>query len=158
MNLFLLHFVFVGACFSLSHQLKKHVFSRNFSSRSSRLKSNHVGSHPLRESHDQDGITFFSDRDAIPKKPSESKLGEKLDGTRLIAVTIDSIDHSKFAIPQSPSMSSKTFAQFIRPCLEVTTVIVLWYLYRNRISLTIRHGHVSSFLLLCIRLEKSFLT
>ena len=99
-NLFLLNFVFVGACFSLSHQLKKNVFSRNFSSRSSRLKSNHVGSHPLRESHDQDGITFFSDRDAIPKKPSESKLGEKLDGTRLIAVTIDSIDHSKFAISQ----------------------------------------------------------
>ena len=69
----------------------------------------------------------YQDRIRYWQARSESKLGEKPDGTRLIAVTIDSIDHSKFAIPRSPSMSSKTFAQFIRPCLGVTMAIVHGY-------------------------------
>ena len=86
----------------------------------------------------------YQDRIRYWQARSESKLGEKPDGTRLIAVPIDSIDHSKFAVPRSPSMSSKTFAQFIRPCLGGD------HGYRSRLlcfSIRIRTAFISRFVM-----------
>ena len=59
----------------------------------------------------------------IGKRDQKANSAKKPDGSRLLALTIDSIDHSKFAVPRSPSMSSKAFGQFIRPCLGVTMAI-----------------------------------
>lgn len=66
----------------------------------------------------------YADRTVYWAARAESKMGHKPDGTQVIAVTIDSIDHSKFAVPRSQCMSSKSFAQFIRPCLGVTMAII----------------------------------
>ena len=66
----------------------------------------------------------YADRTVYWAARAESKMGHKPDGTQVIAVTIDSIDHSKFAVPRSQRMSSKSFAQFIRPCLGVTMAII----------------------------------
>ena len=51
-------------------------------------------------------------------------MSELCDGIRKIVITVDSIDHQKFAWPRSLAMESKEFGQFIRPTLGVTCAII----------------------------------
>ena len=58
---------------------------------------------------------------------SDSRLKHAEDGIKTLVLTIDSIDHSKFAFPRSAAMGSKTFDTFIRPTLACTCVIAHGY-------------------------------
>lgn len=66
----------------------------------------------------------YSDRCEYWKTRGESRLGEKSDGIRVVACTVDSMDHSKFAVPRAAAMAAKTFGQFIRPCLGCTMILL----------------------------------
>ncbi len=69
----------------------------------------------------------YSDRTVYWKTRSESKVGEKPDSIRVVACTVDSMDHSKFAVPRAVAMSAKSFGQFVRPCLGCTMILLHGY-------------------------------
>lgn len=69
----------------------------------------------------------YHDRTIYWRNRSRSRDKSLDDGSRTLCVTMDSIDHSKFAFPRSAAMSSKDFSTFIRPTLGVTCIILHGY-------------------------------
>ena len=70
----------------------------------------------------------YEDRVRYWKSRSDSRMAEATsEGVMRIAVTIDSIDHSKFAWPRATAMDAKEFGQFIRPTLGVTAALIHGY-------------------------------
>ena len=55
---------------------------------------------------------------------SLSRLGLQSSGDQTIVITLDSMDHSKYAYPKSLAMQSKDFGNFVRPCLTCTAALI----------------------------------
>lgn len=72
----------------------------------------------------------YCDRVCYWKARGLSRLREMAgDGSvRKITVIVDSMDHSKFAVPKAVALHSKDFAQFLRPTLSTTCVIIHGYM------------------------------
>jgi len=69
----------------------------------------------------------YLDRTIYWRNRAKSREKTLEDGSRTVCLTIDSVDHSKFAFPRSAAMSSKDYSTFIRPTLGVTCIIVHGY-------------------------------
>ena len=82
----------------------------------------------------------YSDRLAYWRNRTHSRLHEmRPDGTFVITLIVDSIDHSKFVWPKSTYMAAKEFGRFIRPHLSVTCALVhgracLFYVAETHVS------------------------
>ena len=74
------------------------------------------------EKHYADRTTYWGSR-AL----SLSRMGLQSTGERLIVLTLDSVDHAKFAVPRDLSMQSKCFSNFVRPSLCCTGVLIHGY-------------------------------
>ncbi len=66
----------------------------------------------------------FADRRVYYDHRAMSRLGEDLSGQKTLSIILDSMDHSKWAIPRSSVLSSKTFGNMARPNLDCTGCIV----------------------------------
>lgn len=53
-----------------------------------------------------------------------SRLGPAAGEKRTLCIMLDSIDHSKFAVPRARCLGSKDFANFIRPTMHCTAALV----------------------------------
>lgn len=66
----------------------------------------------------------YRDRMAYWSSRSLSRLGMQSDGRQTVVITIDSMDHSKYAYPRSLAMCSKDFSTFIKPTLTCTAALI----------------------------------
>lgn len=65
----------------------------------------------------------YEDRTTYWTNRTNSRSKHLEDGSRTLTITIDSMDHSKFAFPRAMAMTAKEFSTFIRPTLACTAVI-----------------------------------
>lgn len=66
----------------------------------------------------------FRDRQAYWNARSMSRLGHNFSGQKTIALILDSMDRSKWAIPRSSVLSSKSMHGLARPVMDCTGCIV----------------------------------
>ncbi|CAK9082642.1 unnamed protein product [Durusdinium trenchii] len=69
----------------------------------------------------------YADRTTYWGSRALSRMGLQSTGERLIVLTLDSVDHAKFAVPRDLSMQSKCFSNFVRPSLCCTGVLIHGY-------------------------------
>lgn len=66
----------------------------------------------------------YADRVVYWKARTLSRIPMGPTGRPSICIITDAIDHSKFRVPRSKIFNSKEMGGFIRPCMDMTTVLV----------------------------------
>ena len=66
----------------------------------------------------------YADREIYWSNRSMSRLQKDLDGESTLTLIIDSMDHSKWALPRSALLAAKQFNSMVRPHLDCTAVII----------------------------------
>lgn len=67
----------------------------------------------------------YKDRGSYWQARGLSRLGTATAaGKRTLCIMLDSIDHSKFGVPRARCLSSKDFANFIKPTMHCTAALV----------------------------------
>ena len=66
----------------------------------------------------------YMDRASYWQARGLSRLGPQASGKRTLVIMLDSIDHSKFAVPRARCLTSKDFNNFIRPTMHCTAALV----------------------------------
>lgn len=66
----------------------------------------------------------FADRKVYWQNRSMSRAGHDINGRPTITIIIDGMDHSKWALPRSACLASKSFGGMVRPHMDCTGIIV----------------------------------
>ena len=69
----------------------------------------------------------YRDRMAYWTSRSLSRLGLQSSGDQCVVITLDSMDHAKYAYPKSLAMTAKDYSNFVRPCLTCTAALIHGY-------------------------------
>lgn len=80
----------------------------------------------------------FADRRIYWKNRALSRLGSDNQGRKVLTIIIDSMDHSKWALPRSKAFESKAFSGMIRPHLDCTGLIAHGHL----VMIAFAEGHI----------------
>lgn len=66
----------------------------------------------------------YADRQVYWTNRASSRLGTDAGGNRTLTMIVDSMDRSKWVVPRSAALQSKSFSSLIRPVLDCTGMIV----------------------------------
>ena len=90
----------------------------------SRLSENRAARMAQCQRWDRHMLRQYEDRKEYWSNRAASRLGADIHGEKVLTLIIDSMDRSKWLLPRSSALQSKSFAQFSRPCLDCTGVLV----------------------------------
>lgn len=65
----------------------------------------------------------FADREVYWSNRTLSRIGKDCAGQKTLTLIVDSMDHAKWAIPQSEALAAKSFNNLVRPHMDCTAIL-----------------------------------